>query len=172
MSEPIDNPIPPDEDVIPLPWWIVAGIVDALGKELNIGFKRAAQLPNGFTAAVLHGDAILGQISVTGDEQKTTVAMEDLQPGASDYWGRILGFLIRASNAVAVHQRRTWPTTADGAIEHYYRSKARGSRISLKDVAEMTGFSEAYLRKRKVSYDRDGKWGSKGHVRGHIKTND
>lgn len=50
--------------------------------------------------------------------------------------------------------------TADEAIEHYYRSRARGSDTTLKAVALKTGHSYSYLRKAKVTYDKAGKWGS------------
>jgi len=53
----------------------------------------------------------------------------------------------------------------EAAIEYYYRSRAQGSRITLREVAKATNFSEAYLRKIKVSYDKAGKWGSKHKVR-------
>jgi hypothetical protein len=51
--------------------------------------------------------------------------------------------------------------SVEAVIEHYYRARARGSKITLKDAAEITGFSHSYLREVKSRYDRAGKWGSK-----------
>lgn len=49
----------------------------------------------------------------------------------------------------------------DSAIEHYYRSRAAGARITLKQAAEQAGLSYTALRQHKVQYDAAGKWGSK-----------
>jgi hypothetical protein len=57
------------------------------------------------------------------------------------------------------------PSGTEQAIEHYYRSKAAGSRITIEKVAQQTGFSAGYLREVKMRYDRDGKWGSRNDKR-------
>lgn len=51
--------------------------------------------------------------------------------------------------------------TYDDAIERYYRARAAGAKITLKQIAEMYQFSPSYLRKRKMEYDARGGWGSR-----------
>ena len=58
------------------------------------------------------------------------------------------------------------PAKADKAIERYYRVKAAGGKTTIREVAVEFGLSDKYLRKRKVEYDRLGKWGSKSKVKG------
>jgi len=53
------------------------------------------------------------------------------------------------------------PLSAEAAIERYYRSRAAGSRKTLRQIAMETIYSYDYLRKVKRQYDADGKWGSK-----------
>lgn len=50
---------------------------------------------------------------------------------------------------------------AELLIEHYYRSRARGSKTTLKDIADQSGFNYDYLRQVKARYDAAGGWGSK-----------
>ena len=45
------------------------------------------------------------------------------------------------------------PLSADDAIERYYRSRAAGSRKTLRQIADETAYSYDYLRK--VSYCGD-----------------
>ena len=51
--------------------------------------------------------------------------------------------------------------TGEMAIERYYRRKARGSKVTLREIAETYGFNESYLSQAKKKYDQEGKWGSK-----------
>ena len=51
--------------------------------------------------------------------------------------------------------------TGEMAIERYYRRKARGSKTTLREIAEAYGFNESYLSQVKKKYDQAGKWGSK-----------
>lgn len=53
------------------------------------------------------------------------------------------------------------PLSAETAIERYYRSRAAGSRKTLRQIALDTVYSYDYLRKVKRQYDAAGKWGSK-----------
>jgi len=50
-------------------------------------------------------------------------------------------------------------STADVAIEWYYRSRAAGSKITLKQVAERYNLSHDYLRQAKSAYDKAGRAG-------------
>lgn len=57
---------------------------------------------------------------------------------------------------------RGQPGAAFRAIERYYRARAAGDRrMTLKRLAQETGYSPGYLGQVKFEYDRAGKWGSK-----------
>ena len=55
-------------------------------------------------------------------------------------------------DAQARRPGRARPT--DQLFEQYYRQRARGKKVSLKRLAEQSGYTYAYLRKAKVEYDR------------------
>lgn len=52
------------------------------------------------------------------------------------------------------------PGTLDEVLEHYLRSKGKGSRVTLKDVATITGLTYSYVRQAKTKYDREGNRGT------------
>lgn len=49
----------------------------------------------------------------------------------------------------------------DLLIETYYRSRAAGGKITLKQLADQAGITATYLSTKKTAYDKAGKWGSK-----------
>jgi hypothetical protein len=51
--------------------------------------------------------------------------------------------------------------TAEYLIERYYRIKAQGGKVTLKQLAEKYGFNHSYLRTVKTEYDKAGGWGAK-----------
>lgn len=50
---------------------------------------------------------------------------------------------------------------AEKVIEHYYRARAAGHKVTLRQLAQQSGFNADYLSQVKAAYDRAGKWGSK-----------
>lgn len=55
----------------------------------------------------------------------------------------------------------TFPSPTDYVIGLYYRRKARGVKVTLRQIAEEHGYNYSYLSQVKVAYDKAGKWGSK-----------
>jgi hypothetical protein len=53
---------------------------------------------------------------------------------------------------------------AEKVIESYYRRRAAGSKVTLKQMAEAYGYHRTYLSQVKKEYDLAGKWGSKKKV--------
>ena len=55
----------------------------------------------------------------------------------------------------------------DAVLQRYYRRRAAGAwpRVTLRDMAKETGISYSTLTKRKMEYDRAGKWGAKHKVK-------
>jgi hypothetical protein len=101
-----------------------------------------------------------GSLTITGRDGKTTIfasapTLEDME-----YW-RELGELLQHMATQARDLQRAAEPTADQVIQRYYRIKAQGSKITLRQLAEETGFNHSYLRDVKSAYDKAGKWGSK-----------
>jgi hypothetical protein len=59
------------------------------------------------------------------------------------------------------HCGKPFRAAASNVIETYYRRKAAGGKVTLKQLAEETGYSVAGLKVAKQRYDAAGKWGSK-----------
>ena len=137
-------------------WWHVGVFAAAVAlfdpKPDQVEVK---DLPNGCAYTI----ADRGTITITGDETKTTVCI-DTDDAHSAYWGELLGHLGAVAANAQMQRRRTWASSADGVIEHYYRAKARNPKLTLKDVAELTGYNYTYLSQIKSAYDKAGKWGS------------
>ena len=60
-----------------------------------------------------------------------------------------------------MYKQDSYRITAEWIIERYYRRRARGNKITLRELAKQYGFSESYLSQAKKKYDQAGKWGSK-----------
>ncbi len=73
----------------------------------------------------------------------------------------IINTVVHSSMRAREFKRDNQKITAEMAIERYYRRKARGSKVTLRQVAETYGFNESYLSQAKRKYDQAGKWGSK-----------
>jgi hypothetical protein len=162
MSEPnevipIDNNMPYD---IPDAWWTVAGIIEAAAGVMHYQISDRRLDLDGMRATIAEGDIVRGRISLSGDENKSALTIDHM-PGSDAFWNILLDLLKSAANYAAIHRRRSWATTAESAIEHYYRAKARNSRITLKEIAELTGFNYTYLSQVKSAYDKAGKYGAK-----------
>lgn len=78
------------------------------------------------------------------------------------FWDGVQTFLeIFARQARFIRQTAGRGWTPAEAIEYYYRSRARGSKMTLKQAAELAGINYEVLKKHKQRYDAAGKWGSK-----------
>lgn len=75
-------------------------------------------------------------------------------------WQRTLTFLGAVGDIAKSFDEMTRPSAFD-VIETYYRRKAAGGKITLKQLAEETRYSLSYLKTAKRRYDAAGRWGSK-----------
>ena len=107
----------------------------------------------------------VGSIKMTGEDIETTIVVEDLWGEFEVYWQHTLLSLERFNLNVNQARLNIFQKTPEKAIEYYYRVRARGRKITIGEVARLADFSESYLRKIKVDYDRAGKWGSKSRKR-------
>jgi hypothetical protein len=154
MSEPIPRGFH-DEVFFPLAWWMLAAVVEEIAGEV---IERRAIEPIGVRLAVRGR----GEMTLIGDDERCEVAY-------SGDWQDLHQRLDRIVRSAEVYRRQMWKLNVDDAIERWYRSRARGSKLTLKDVAEMTGFSYSYVTKAKMEYDRRGGWGSKRATERSVK---
>ena len=102
---------------------------------------------------------LLGDIYLIRGDGVTTVRML-VAPEIQVYCYGLFQALELLANGAHDFKRRFEPSV-EQAIERYYRSRAAGSRITLRQIALDTGFSYGYLRTAKIAYDKAGKFGSK-----------
>jgi hypothetical protein len=157
------------EGTIAADWWILAGALQAL---LNRDYYRYDDAPSsdsglkedGYDFAIYERgqpDHVLARVVFSIGPSPTPVRIEAQRlPGVYAYCEGLYQFLDLLAGGADIIRRRFQPT-ADNAIETYYRSRAAGSKITLRQLAVRTGYSYDYLRKAKRRYDAAGRWGSK-----------
>lgn len=115
----------------------------------------------GYTVTIYDGRAIGRDVATVhfGDKDgQASIVIKTTAPYREE-WEAHLTFL----QAVAVETenvRSMVEPSYDEAIQRYYRSRAAGSRKTLRQIAEEEQLSYAALRIRKMAYDRAGKWGA------------
>ena len=101
-------------------------------------------------------------ITITGQDTTTRIVIQ--QPEGARHSAE-LDTIVNDIKHIAAWARELYrdsqKVSAEWVIEHYYRSKARGSKPTLKQLADEYGFSSEYLRQAKRKYDQAGKWGAK-----------
>lgn len=102
---------------------------------------------------------VVADVWLSGDPTVLYIRAKDYR-GAVEYWKnmiKLLGSIALETQSI----RRMVEPHADEVIERFYRTRAAGKRITLKQLAEQTGYSYSWLRQAKVVYDRRGGFGSK-----------
>ncbi len=146
-------------------WWYagaLVGLYHASGKRLmaipageNFSISKRTDQP-------YEPSQPLGDITLVGSEGYTDVYITLAAPEAEHIWREEIIPFLRNMAAIARQGRReTIGTTPDELIEYYYRSRAAGGKVTLKQLAEDAGMGYGVLRKRKMEYDARGGWGSK-----------
>lgn len=164
------------EDTIAADWWLLAGALQAL---LDWEYERHDTAPgydsglreNGYDVAIYERgqpERVLARVLFSVGPAPTRVRIEAARArGVYTYCQQLYHFLGRLAGGADIIRRKLQPT-ADNVIQRYYRAKAAGGKVTLKMLAEETGYSYEYLRKAKQRYDRAGKWGSKkGSLQGN-----
>lgn len=148
-------------------WWLSA----ALAAIYDLAEPRPPRAPGGFAGllrmteiayTVTHTGTgeVLGSATFSRSGATTTLRIQG-PPQFAAYWADLEHRLETMTTIAWQHRTAMFPS-AEEAIEHYYRSRARGSKMTLKELAEISGYGYGYLRDVKARYDRDpGKWGSK-----------
>ena len=142
-------------------WRLLAGILAA-------DVMRAGQHPvseerrNGFHMTIFakKGEEEIDADIVLRGVGGTTIVQVKTPAGGLERWNQVLLFLARSVQFTESYDELTRPRAAE-VIETYYRRKAAGGKVTLKVLAEETGYSLAYLKTAKRRYDAAGLWGSK-----------
>ena len=163
------------EGTIAADWWVLAGAFQALlyhDEYRDQDEGRAPVVPS-YTSAPDQGGysftltdpsphvigRVIGRVQFIRNDGATTIRML-IAPEIHAYCWRLyqtLDLMIGGARDF----RRLFEPSAEQVIERYYHSRAQGTRITLKQLAEQTGFSYSYLRTVKAAYDKAGKWGSR-----------
>jgi hypothetical protein len=148
-------------------WWIAAHITVLLNttqrarEEQNLARLRWEQDTQPgqmtFKGSTDQGEQVLS-LAVSGSEGKTTIQFSDAEP-VIGFWQPII-IQVRTVAEQAHKVRRLVAPTTDEVIERYYRARAAGGKVTLKQLAQQYGFNYSYLRAVKSEYDKAGKWGS------------
>lgn len=154
------------EGTIAADWYVLAGAAQALlHRDRNDGAPRytsgAASAQGGYQFNLSdpqRSGQHVGVLWFSTDPGATTVRFK-VAPEVYNWCVGLQRFLdLMAGGAETI--RQSVQPTADAVIRRYYMTKTRGGRITLRQLAEETGYSYAYLQKAKQRYDRAGKWGS------------
>ena len=164
-------------------WWYHAAILAAfLIRPESEGFKEGYTIDSNEHGATLtietHSEPIeemdedlgmpvkttyldvIGDFTLTTTDRGMTIITGQCEPEARERWIRALNQVQDiAAEARDIH--RAIAPTPDQVIERYYRARAAGAKVTLKQAATQSGISYSWLRQRKMEYDRAGKWGSK-----------
>jgi hypothetical protein len=139
-------------------WWYFAGALKALltsqGFTPNDGPQRDGRV------LYAGGDWTHDQVTITGKDSKTTMVVEIYAPERAESWRKIVLLLEEMAIHARFMRQQVIGTTPQELIETYYRSRAAGGKVTLKQLAQQAGISYSYLTKAKMAYDHSGKFGS------------
>lgn len=147
-------------------WWTTAAAFVHLAARLDTTYgplPSGSHTSDGYRVLVLGGPpwgGTLGTFIFRGSGGRTQITVEQVPAEREGYVTTVLGQLRQFAED-AQRLRREAKPTADEAIERYYRSRAAGSKKTLRQIATETTYSYDYLRNVKRAYDKAGKWGSK-----------
>lgn len=136
-------------------WHYYAGFVEWSLKQKKIGY-RAGPEAHSYTITTL-----IGRIRFTFERDKTIIQIDNIDPSAAQQWANLLNNMKQLAEHTREARHMAFGRTYEEAVEGFYRSKARGTKISLRQVATATGLNYGYLREKKAEYDRLGGWGAK-----------
>jgi hypothetical protein len=150
-------------------WWYFSGALYAHERDVRV----TPRIQPGVAAATVSvaeelpeqsAVAPLGEMAFIPGDGRTQVYVTFAAHTAevAAFWSTVRTFLEKLARQARSHRQTAGRgMTPDEAIEWYYRSKAAGRKITLKQVAGLTGMNYEALKKHKQRYDAAGKWGSK-----------
>jgi hypothetical protein len=146
------------EETIIAEWWLLNATLTAL-------YRYPHPSPTGFSNTIsgragLHTESKvskdgmeIGSISLTETGLSTRIRISTT-PVFEPYWHEILANLRTAAETALRIRYFAGTDPIDAAIRLYYERREKGEKITLRQIAEQTGLSYNYLRKRKSFYDK------------------
>jgi hypothetical protein len=140
-------------------WWWIAVLFDYVIHQTSIKTdvlrSPGIQPPGGYRATLRNNEiGDLGTITITGTESDTHIYIT-APVEAVGYWQEIIAALQRATTHARRYKRSMIGPVIDQTLDTYYRLRAAGSKVTLKQLATQADVSYPYLRKRKIAYDRN-----------------
>lgn len=141
-------------------WWYYAAFLQDVIR--RAGIQITAALTTAQPTKQTHIATMRGIVIVAAAENATQITIQpfgDTRPEWEEISRSTRRFFETAQSI-----RRSVEPTADELIERYYRSRAAGGKVTLKQLAGQHGFNYKYLSSVKSAYDERGGWGSKIQV--------
>lgn len=151
---------------LPGEWWYFAGqLRAALNRKRGDPDWEWYNQPTSPTGCIIHiGPRLarrrIASVIFVGKGESTTLVVHTI-PSNLPHVQPLIDDLEATAREAREARRDSIGETPDELIEEYYRRRAAGSKVTLKQLAEQAGMSYSWLRQRKMEYDRAGKWGSK-----------
>lgn len=150
---------------LPCEWWPLAGqLRAALDRRRGDPDLRWTSQPASSGCIIHIGPhplaSPIAQFMFVGKDDSTTLVVTTIAhnvPKIQSFIDDLAAMAREARDA----RRGSVGETPDELIEEYYRRRAAGSKVTLKQLAAQAGISYSYITKAKMKYDRAGKWGSR-----------
>lgn len=157
-------------EILPGDWWYFAAALTAeIDRDHYLGVDIRhydTPSPKGMTINIYYGPVrvpSIPKVTVIFQASEGATVIEGSAQADDTYWPAKLEHL-KAIAQYADMARRSAEPSYDAILERFYRIKSHGGRITLRQLAKDEGVPYSTLTKRKMEYDKEGKWGS-GKVR-------
>ncbi len=143
-------------------WWYFAGALKMLLSQRGIALASDGQEGEGWilTLSGWPQDTVL----INGAESKTVIVITQRNPESNHLWEEVKKQLEDMAAHAREMRRECGIMTGYEVVEIYFRSRAAGSKVTLKQLAQQYGFNYKYLSNVKSTYEKQGGWGSKVHA--------
>ena len=151
---------------VPGDWWYLAAAARQMARvpTKENSMPSVETLQAGHYTLIIHNAELarpIGSLMFVPGKHSTTLHVRPATVADAPYWNIFSERLHALAYEARRLRDRTTKPTAEELIERYYRTRAAGRTITLRELAEEHGFSVSYLSQVKVAYDKAGKWGSK-----------
>jgi hypothetical protein len=149
-------------------WWYYAGAFYTFHQLSTLKICSEMIQDNGVTQTVTVIDDVgateqpLGQITFDGAEHETHIYVAFAASAyAPRFWQHAIQKLKDMAAVTRQFRQEALGPTAEEVIEMYYRRRAKGMKVTLRQLAKEFDFNPNYLSNVRTAYKKAGKWGSK-----------
>lgn len=136
-------------------WWYYAGVVRWSLDQRKISIIDSGTQPDGYFLTTR-----AGRITFSSEHEHTTIRVDQISQDWAPDWAALLNTIKLIADEAREARHISIGRTYDEAIQAFYRAKARGTKITMRQIADATGLNYGTLRKMKMAYDARGGWGS------------